>query len=605
MMQNNKFLILLGVFCLVIITESCVTLRAGATSTLVVDSNGQADFSSIQEAVDAAANGDSIEVMPGTYYEHVVVNKSVSLVGHEDTFIDGTGNGTVVNIEADSVYLGGFTVQNSGSGGGGILLSNSRGCAIQGNTVMSNACGVQLINSEDNVIRDNLVHGNDWGVRLLGSKNNTVEQNSVSSSSRIGLYLESSDSNIITWNSLTGNAEGIYFESSSNNHLRNNNLTDSIYSFGVFGSQLSHYVQDVDVSNTIDNKPVCYWVNEHDRQVPTGIGYIAIVNSTGIVLKNLNLTGQQEGPLIAFSTDSIVENMYVSGAKYGLRLFSCSNINVKNNTFDRNSKNLRLDISFNNTISRNMILGGHEGAYLDNSSMNLISENLFVKNINGMFVYYSSNNMIYHNNFIDSENSHVFLAASKTLLINSWDDGAEGNYWSNFTVTDLNEDGLGDDPYTLSLTNSDRYPLMGNYSVFDVLIEQQQSRVRIVCNSSISDFDFQSDYGLISFNVTGDDGTGGFCRLTVPSGLLNGSYEVLVDGLPPLSLRELNSSQPDELVLYFTYYHSTHKVVIVPEYRLLLILLCISVLFAVAYSLRIRKGWIASTAIAENVVNRV
>jgi pectin methylesterase-like acyl-CoA thioesterase len=51
--------------------------------TWTVDDDGPADFSSIQEAINAASPGDTIFIKTGTYYEHVVVNKTVSLIGEE------------------------------------------------------------------------------------------------------------------------------------------------------------------------------------------------------------------------------------------------------------------------------------------------------------------------------------------------------------------------------------------------------------------------------------------------------------------------------------------------------------------------------------------
>ncbi|MDD3792425.1 MAG: hypothetical protein PHY74_04775, partial [Candidatus Bathyarchaeota archaeon] len=46
--------------------------------------------------------------------------------------------------------------------------------------------------------------------------------------------------------------------------------------------------------------------------------------------------------------------------------------------------------------------------------------------------------------------------------IHTWDDGKEGNYWSDYTGTDDNTDGIGDTPYIIDALNQDRYPLMQN-----------------------------------------------------------------------------------------------------------------------------------------------
>jgi hypothetical protein len=47
-------------------------------------------------------------------------------------------------------------------------------------------------------------------------------------------------------------------------------------------------------------------------------------------------------------------------------------------------------------------------------------------------------------------------------LIHTWDDGKEGNYWSDYNGTDSNGDGVGDTPFMFDLQNEDRYPLMAN-----------------------------------------------------------------------------------------------------------------------------------------------
>ena len=73
------------------------------------------EYPTIQAAIDAANSGDIIQVASGTYYEHVVVNKSLTLIGESrsTTIIDGNGTGIVVRINAPDVEIKGFTVQNA------------------------------------------------------------------------------------------------------------------------------------------------------------------------------------------------------------------------------------------------------------------------------------------------------------------------------------------------------------------------------------------------------------------------------------------------------------------------------------------------------------
>jgi len=98
-------------------------------------------------------------------------------------------------------------------------------------------------------------------------------------------------------------------------------------------------------------------------------------------------------------------------------------------------------------------------------------------------------------------------------------------------------------------------------TVFDAILEEKTYPVATFSNSTISSFNFSQPSKQISFNVTGSDGTVGFCNVTVPNVLLGGPYNVLVDGSPPSVL--LENSNDTHTFLYFKYFHSTHKVQIV------------------------------------------
>jgi len=70
----------------------------------------------------------------------------------------------------------------------------------------------------------------------------------------------------------------------------------------------------------------------------------------------------------------------------------------------------------------------------------------------------SNNNIIYHNSFKD--NIKQVYSHSST---NVWDNGCQGNYWSDYNGTDSNGDGIGDTPYIIDANNQDNYPLMNLY----------------------------------------------------------------------------------------------------------------------------------------------
>ncbi len=71
--------------------------------------------------------------------------------------------------------------------------------------------------------------------------------------------------------------------------------------------------------------------------------------------------------------------------------------------------------------------------------------------------------LICHNSFINN-NQQLSGCVCKDYNLteerHSWDDGKEGNYWSDYTGTDANGDGIGDTPYIVDILNQDSYPLM-------------------------------------------------------------------------------------------------------------------------------------------------
>jgi hypothetical protein len=160
---------------------------------------------------------------------------------------------------------------------------------------------------------------------------------------------------------------------------------------------------------------------------------------------------------------------------------------------------------------------------------------------------------------------------------NIWDNGypSGGNYWSNYTGVDMksgfyqNEtgnDGIGDMPHTIDANNTDRYPLMGMFSDFNATSEYH---VQIICNSTVSDFQFNGT--AISFHVIGENGTTGFCRICIPTALMNDTFEVYTNGTK-VTYNLLLCSNSTHSYLYFTYDHSIQKVIIIPEFPSFLIL---------------------------------
>jgi len=491
------------------------------------------NYTKIQEAINAANPGDTIRVRAEIYYEHLTIDRPLTLLGDDrsTTIIDGNLTRSVINLTStNDVQISGFTIQNAIHG---INLTYSTNVTISGNIITKNIqFGIFLLYSSNNTIYDNIISDNgdrgiylrnycsnnivsnntisnhkEWGIYLYNySSNNIVSNNTILYSNDRGIYLINANNNIFDGNTISNNTYGISIWDSVGNTLRNNKMTDNGYNFDISAGALGQYIQDIDATNTINGKPMYYWVNQADKQVPAGAGYVAAINSKNITVKDQTLTKNKQGVLFAYTTDSTIANVNASYNYIGIYLFESDNNSVNCNVITNSSDGVELAFSSGNALTDNDVTSKDYGIWLKNSSGNrvhhnriadsgrifnfsgelipigggvflsdyssdnVVSDNMVSSNVdgihldyecnsnaisgnaisnnsvNGIYLYFSNNNTIYHNNFINNTNQ-VYIEIS----INTWDDGypSGGNYWSNYMGVDeysgVNQDEPGSD----------------------------------------------------------------------------------------------------------------------------------------------------------------
>jgi pectin methylesterase-like acyl-CoA thioesterase len=106
--------------------------------------NVPSEYDTIQEAIDAAVDTDTVLVFAGTYLENINFNgKNIAVIGEnrETTIIDGGQNGSVVtfdSIEGTASALSNFTITGGNAYDGGGIYCSSSAPTIKDNIITEN-----------------------------------------------------------------------------------------------------------------------------------------------------------------------------------------------------------------------------------------------------------------------------------------------------------------------------------------------------------------------------------------------------------------------------------------------------------------------------------
>lgn len=340
----------------------------------------------------------------------------------------------LANID-DSVVIRNSTFMYSALDGSAVKISNCQNIQfVQDNFVGSQTSSVYNYGTISN------------GLNITTSSNIKI-LNSYFSQFERGLTVYYSDHVLLSqtfFNSFTdGQAFAVLFRYSSNieelqNYFQNVN-------FAIW----SEYNTNIAISNNeIYNSMVLYGI---------ALAFFYCVNTT--------------------VSSNIIANNFDTG------IYSQSdNAIFTNNTFYNLQGSGFWGVASSNLLQNNYFIDCQNATYLSAASGNLIKNNYYISNINDVFIQSSASNLFYDNYFTNTMNFIVILTSysnknefysnsflnvtSSSFLIqdltNTWDNGSYGNYWSNYSGKDSNNDSIGDTKYQISpnLSLYDYYPLM-------------------------------------------------------------------------------------------------------------------------------------------------
>jgi parallel beta-helix repeat protein len=457
---------LLIMFGFVVIVINISPIVEGPTILYVGGSN-PGNHSKIQWAIDNASDGDIVFVYNRTYYENVVVNKTINLIGEDrnNTIIDSGGIGDVVSITANWVNITGFTISN---GGYGISIWDSADHnKIINNHLLNNSYGLS-IGSSNNMVINNFIQNNvARGINLRQPSNNNCIQNNLVSSNHIGIYIDYlTNINNITDNDIIANKDtGILVHESSNINIGNNNISDNLNGINIWeslnnkiycnnissngrfgitlqsssytnltnnnftengvyisGGHLSHFnTHYIPITNLVNGNPLYYYKNLSNVDVD-GIpaGQIILANCSNFNIRNLEINRTDVGIEIAYVTNTSITHNNISMNYYGISLYSSSNNNIAGNNVTLSDMwGIYLEVSSNNSITGNNVLSsGEKGIYLIwSSDNNNIAANNALDNRNGICLAYSSNyNIVLKNNVLNNFDGMIIMGSSNNNI---------------------------------------------------------------------------------------------------------------------------------------------------------------------------------------------
>jgi nitrous oxidase accessory protein len=251
-----------------------------------------------------------------------------------------------------------------------------------------------MILSDHSTIAACRIENDAFGIYLRGASHCRIERNEIIGTEELlpskrgnGIHLWKTRGNEIVGNRIRDKRDGMYFSYADANLIANNDVRDT--RFGI------HYMYS------------------HQNRL----------------LSN-SLTANAVGATLMFSRQSLLQgNQVIANRRHGILFKQVDQSRIVGNAISGHNRGLFIQQATQNRFEGNVIAKNDIGIYLSNCS----EQNVFVKN-----------------SFLGNTDQ-VWQPADEVergrLASNLFCERSQGNFWSDYTGTDRNHDGIGDTPY--------------------------------------------------------------------------------------------------------------------------------------------------------------
>ena len=282
-----------------------------------------------------------------------------------------------------------------------------------------------------------------------------------SGNSDAGITVEYSNNAQIVNNTCHSNQDGMFLRSCDYFNISNNIVKNNDNEGIVLNS--FHDFCNITKNTLINNK---------DKGIILRQDCINNIISGNIVINNTNTGIQLQG---GSNNNTVQMNTVKNSTWSGIKLQSVENNRIKRNNISNNEEcGIIIHESNNNTILENNIDNSMYGIEFQTTLIafaeynKIVMNNITNNNILGINIdTYSKNNTVFQNNFRNN-----FKHGWDNGANNTWDNGAIGNYWDDYSGVDDNDNGIGDTPYTDidgSAGTQDDYPIWWDPPAFSII----------------------------------------------------------------------------------------------------------------------------------------